>query len=99
MIDTTVWSHVLRRILRERAQFVRIRGYLRAFTDTPISIEEHEEAASLYNRCCEHGIQGSSTDFLICAVAVRHGFSIFTADDDFRHFAKVLPITLHAADQ
>jgi len=36
-----------------------------------------------------------SLAFLICAVAVRNGFSIFTTDGDFAHFAKILPITLY----
>ena len=33
--------------------------------------------------------------FLICAIAVRRGLSIFTTDDDFARFAEVLPLNLH----
>jgi hypothetical protein len=44
-----------------------------------------------------HGqIQGSNTDFLICAATARRGFGILTTDTDFAHFARVLPIELHA---
>jgi predicted nucleic acid-binding protein len=49
----------------------------------------------MFNLCRAKGIQGSNTDFLICAVAVRHDFTIFTTDGDFRLFAKCLPIVLY----
>ncbi|HET8772200.1 MAG TPA: PIN domain-containing protein [Thermoanaerobaculia bacterium] len=82
--------------IRERAQFERLREHLRAFPDTPVTTEDHEEAAAFFNRCRKKGIQGSNTDFLICAVAVRMDFPIFTTDADFRRFAAVLPIALYA---
>jgi hypothetical protein len=81
--------------IRERAQFERLRDHLRAFPDVEIATADYEEAASHFNRCRQKGIQGSNTDFLICAIATRKDFSIFTTDDDFGHFARVLPITLH----
>lgn len=83
--------------IKERAQFDKLREHLRAFPDVEIASHDYEEAASAFNRCREKGIQGSNTDFLICAVAARHEFDIFTTDDDFKHFARVLPITLHRA--
>ncbi len=82
--------------LKDPAQFERLREHLRAFPDLPLTTEDHEEAAAFFNECRNRGIQGSNTDFLICAVAVRNGLSIFTDDDDFGHFAKVLPISLHS---
>jgi predicted nucleic acid-binding protein len=81
--------------IKERAHFDRLREHLRAFSDTEITSDDYEEAASFYNRCRGKGIQGSNTDFLICAIAARNEFSIFTTDADFTHFAKVLPIALH----
>jgi predicted nucleic acid-binding protein len=81
--------------IKDDAQFERLREHLRAFPDTAITSEDYEEAAWYFNRCRAKGIQGSNTDFLICAVAARNGFSIFTTDEDFAHFAKVLPIALH----
>lgn len=81
--------------IKERAQFDRLRDRLRAFPDTAITTDDHEEAAAFFNRCREKGIQGSNTDFLICAVAVRTGFAIFTTDEDFERFAAILPIALH----
>ncbi len=85
--------------IKDRAQFDRLREHLRAFSDTEIAVHDYEEAASFYNQCRARGIQGSNTDFLICAIAVRNEFAIFTTDEDFSHFAKVLPITLHHEDR
>lgn len=81
--------------IKERAQFERLREYLRAFPDTEATVEDYEEAASFFNRCRAKGIQGSNTDFLICAIAIRNQFSVFTTDAGFAHFAKLLPIVLY----
>lgn len=81
--------------IKERAQFDRLREHLRAFLDTEILPDDYEDAAAFFNRCRDKGIQGSNTDFLICAIAVRNDFSIFTTDEDFTHFAKALPIVLY----
>src|SRR6476660_3859131 len=51
--------------------FETLRAKLRAFTDIELQIEDHEEAARFFNKCRTNGIQGSNTDFLICAVAAR----------------------------
>ena len=74
-----------------------VRDHLRAFPDAEITRDDYEQAASFFNICRTNGIQGSNTDFLICAIAARGGFSIFTSDLDFTHFAGMLPITLHSA--
>ncbi|HEX6094967.1 MAG TPA: PIN domain-containing protein [Thermoanaerobaculia bacterium] len=81
--------------IKERAQFERLREHLSAFPDTEITAADYEEAAAFFNRCRAKGIHASNTDFLICAVAVRNDFAIFTSDGDFTQFAKVLPIVLH----
>ena len=76
-------------------QCEKLRDHLRAFPDVALEVEDYEEAASFFNRCQGRGIQGSNTDFLTCAAAVRRGFSILTTDTVFAHFARVLPIELH----
>jgi predicted nucleic acid-binding protein len=81
--------------IRERSHFESLREHLRAFPDSDITSADYEEAAAFFNRCREQGIQGSNTDFLICAVAARNELSIFTTDEDFVRFATVLPIVLH----
>ena len=82
--------------VRADRQFETLRGHLRAFPDIPLEAEDYEEAASFFNKCRAKGIQGSNTDYLICAVATRRGFGILTTDTDFAHLARVLPIELHA---
>jgi predicted nucleic acid-binding protein len=81
--------------IRERAHFDRLREHLRAFSDLAVTVDDYEQAADFFNRCRENGIQGSNTDFLICAVAVRNELPIFTTDGDFAQFAKILPIALY----
>jgi hypothetical protein len=55
----------------------------------------HERAAEFFNVCRSRGIQGSNTDFVICAVADRCGMAIPATDGDFPLFALHLPIQLH----
>jgi predicted nucleic acid-binding protein len=82
--------------VQKEQQYDTLRAYLRAFPDILLEAEDYEEAASYFNRCRARGVQGSNTDFLICAVAVRRRFGILTTDADFLHFAKLLPIELHS---
>ncbi|HBF32960.1 TPA: PIN domain nuclease [Candidatus Sumerlaeota bacterium] len=84
--------------IRESSQFEQLTSHLAAFSDAPLLTEDYITAAQFYNICRAKGIQGSNTDFLICAVAARNSFAIFTADGDFKHFAKHLPILLHHAE-
>jgi len=128
LVDTTVWSLMLRRrtgaatgvakeletLIREAraevigpvrqellsgvkgtAQFENLRQHLRGFWDVELETADFELAADYCNRCKSRGVQGSTTDFLICAVAARRQFSVFTTDGDFASFAKVIPIRLH----
>jgi len=83
--------------IARKAEFDRIRLSLAAFPDLPIEAQDHELAASYYTLCRSKGIQGSNTDFLICAVAVQHQYEIYTTDADFELFARCLPIALHRA--
>jgi predicted nucleic acid-binding protein len=81
--------------VRDPAQSARLEGHLAAFPDLPLLTEDYVTAAKFFNLCRSKGIQGSNTDFLICAVAVRHDLAIFTTDGDFPRFARCLPIVLH----
>ncbi len=84
--------------IRDQAQFDLLEARLACFPDLPLHAEDYVTAAKMFNLCRAKGIQGSNTDFLICAVAVRHDFAIFTNDDDFRLCAKCLPIGLYEFD-
>ncbi len=81
--------------IREEAQFKELEMRLSAFPDHPITTEDYVMAARYFNLCRKKGIQGSNTDFLICAVAVRTRLSLFTTDKDFMSFSQHLPIILH----
>lgn len=78
-------------------QFDRLQVTLAAFPDEPIVTGDYESAARMFNTCRAKGVQGSHTDFLICAVASRLGDAIFTADADFARYAEHLPIKLFDA--
>ena len=81
--------------IRATESFERLRDTLRAFPDEPLAAADYEEAAEYFNACRVRGVQGSNTDFLICAVAARRQLAILTTDADFLRFARVLPIVLH----
>lgn len=85
--------------IREQSQFEQVREHLRRFPDLQITTDDYEEAASFCNRCRSKGIQGSATDFLICAVATQKDLVIFTDDRDFVSYSKVLPIRLYPLDK
>jgi len=84
--------------IREPAQFVRLRDKLRTFPDRTLDTSDYERAAAMLNLCRRNGIQGSNTDFLICAHAERHDLPILTVDKDFEAFSGLLPITLLEID-
>lgn len=81
--------------IRSESQFIKLQKHLESFPDLPIHTEDYVAAAQFFNRCRSEGLQGSNTDFLICAVAIRNRFSIFTTDKEFELFAKHLAIVLH----
>ena len=81
--------------IRERSQFDLLRDKMRSFPDFPLLQEDYETAAAFFNDCRRVGIQGSPTDFLICAVSSRHSLPIFTIDKDFSTYQRHLAITLY----
>jgi len=80
--------------IKTTEQFEKIRDALRAFPSPRIEEPMYELAASFFNLCRSKGIQGSHTDFLICACAVKWKSPILTKDKDFTRYAKHLPIEL-----
>jgi predicted nucleic acid-binding protein len=82
--------------IKTRPQFEQLRIHLRSFPDLELTTDDFELAAEFYNRCRARGVQGTNTDFLICAVASRRRQSVFTTDRDFEQFARLIPVLLHA---
>ena len=127
IIDTCVWSAVMRRqhpdlaisselqklfsqgrarmigIIRQELltgikhenQFEILKAKLRAFVDIEITQETHEYAADLANKCIAKGLQGSHSDFLICAAAKIGKHYIYSLDQDFIGFSKVVGLNLY----
>jgi predicted nucleic acid-binding protein len=81
--------------LRRAQDFHRLRRYLRFFQDARLTADDYEEAARIHNSCRAAGIAGSPVDFLICSVAARRAWEIFTLDKDFDRYASRVPLFLH----
>jgi predicted nucleic acid-binding protein len=75
--------------------FDQLRERLAVFPDQPIRARDYVDAAHLANECRRRGVQGSPTDFLICAVAIANGWEVFAADNDFALYAQHIPVKLH----
>jgi len=81
--------------IKSKSQYIKLRNYLAWFPDIPVITHDFIKAAEYYNLCRKKGVQGSNTDFLICAISTRLEIGIFTTDNDFAHFQDILPIKLH----
>ena len=82
--------------IKETTQYEKLRSALAAFPDEPMNVLDYDIAAEFFNTCKRKGIQGSNTDFLICAFAVNRKLPVFSLDQDFVHFQKCLPLELLA---
>ena len=76
-------------------RYEKLRRKLQYFPNEQIIDSDYDSAAEYSNICRSKGIQGSHTDFLICAVATRLKMEIYSSDKDFIDYAKNLPIFLY----
>jgi hypothetical protein len=83
--------------IRDVERFRLLREHLRAFPDIPLETDDYERAAEFLNTCRAKGIQGSNTDFLLCAVSERRDLALFTTDADFEQYTRHIPLRLHKA--
>jgi len=81
--------------IKTKKQFNLLKNHLRAFKGPEIQTEDYELASEYFNTARKNGIQGSNTDFLICAISKRQKMPILTTDKDFINFQSVLPVELH----
>ena len=127
LVDTCIWSHVLRhkkpnvelaerlkdlikdgRVvmigpirqellsgISETSQFKKLKDNLSSFDDLPLLSDYFVKAAEFSNICRKKGVQGSTTDFLICAISSIMKLEILTDDNDFLNYKKHLPIHLY----
>ncbi len=82
--------------IKTQAQFDALKSTLTAFDDVALTRQDYEKAAEAFNTCRTHGVQGSNTDFLICAVSINHQLPIFSIDNDFQMFRQWLPVRLYS---
>jgi len=80
--------------ISQSKQFNELKETLSCFEDIPLNTEHYEKAAEFCNICRRKGVQGSTIDFLICAVAIMENLVIFTVDKDFENYKKHLPLRL-----
>ena len=69
--------------IKTLTQFDTLKARLMAFDDIALTLQDYELAAQSFSTCRANGVQGSNTDFLICAVAINHKLPVFTLDRDF----------------
>jgi predicted nucleic acid-binding protein len=81
--------------IRVRSQFEGLRDRLRGFPDLALVNEDYALAAEYFTALRAKGIQGSNTDFLICAAAARRDLPVLTMDKDFLRYRTVVPLKLH----
>jgi len=81
--------------IKSKNQFDTLKLHLEAFTDMELETKDYELAAEYFNAARKKGIQGSNTDFLICAISSRRKMPILTTDKDFANFQSVFPVSLH----
>jgi predicted nucleic acid-binding protein len=82
--------------IKATEQYEKLRLHLRSFPDEVVDASDYEEAAKAGNRCRAKGVVVSIVDILLCAVANKRLWTIFTTDPDFSNYAKVLPLRIHA---
>ena len=82
--------------IKNQQQCKVLRERLEAFPDLPIETADYERAAMCFNQCRSRGVQGSNTDYLVCALALRLNIPVFSTDKDFARYARVLGVRLHA---
>lgn len=81
--------------IKSKKQFDTLKLHLEAFTDIELETKDYELAAEYFNAARKKGIQGSNTDFLICAISSRRKMPILTTDKDFANFQSIFPVRLH----
>lgn len=61
----------------------------------PAGFETYKEAAAIYRTARAAGISLTTIDTLIAAVALTHGASVFTLDQDFSRMARITRLKLY----
>jgi len=81
--------------IRDRRTFEELRGEARNFPDEPIHTSDYEKAAEFRNLCLSLGLTTTSIEILMCAIAARTRYPIFTLDKAFRNYSEQLDFPLY----
>lgn len=82
--------------IKTASHYEKLRAALRSFPDGPVATADYETAARAGNECRARGVAVSASDILICAIAIARDWAVFSADSDFKSYARILPLKLHA---
>jgi predicted nucleic acid-binding protein len=93
VLPGVVRQEVLQGIAR-RDQFELVRRDLSELPDEAPWASDYVRAAQMYNRCRAKGVQPTTVDMLLCALAARLKAAVFTLDKDFIGYARVLGLPL-----
>ncbi len=58
------------------------------------SVDDHVGAADVRNRCRRGGVQVGTIDALLISLCQGHGLTMLTADRDFEHAARIVPLSI-----
>jgi predicted nucleic acid-binding protein len=61
----------------------------------PKGFSTYREAASIFRSARSKGIAVTTTDVLIAAIALEHGTTLFTLDNDFTRIASIIRLPLY----
>jgi predicted nucleic acid-binding protein len=81
--------------ISDKNKFHEIKNKMSVFSDYAVRTEDYEFEAECSNECRKNGIQGSHTDLLICAIAIKNDWEIFTEDTNFLRYEKYVPIKIY----
>ena len=83
--------------VKTKDQFEILQKILSVFPDVSLGSSDYDLAAQNFNKCRQAGVQGSNTDFLICAVSMNRAWPVLSLDKDFERYQKHLPLSLYQA--
>ena len=88
-----VVAEVLQGLTRDSS---RIEGFLAQWDILePQGFETYRQAAAMYRAARARGVSLTTIDTLIAAVALEHGASVFTLDQDFSRIARITGLGLY----
>jgi predicted nucleic acid-binding protein len=93
-ITGVIVAEVLQGLVRDAAT---IEGFLAQWEMLePSGFETYRSAAVIYRRARASGVTLTTIDSLIAAIALEHGASVFTLDQDFSRIARITGLKLHS---